>query len=101
MESGTFKYEGERNDYLLHYEHVFGNAFERGGKSVLWSVGETLCRKLKGEQVITLQMEQQLKARNINVMQAQLLCCHFKAKEAEACKVQFNCLEDSESDSYD
>ena len=59
------------------------------------------CRKLKGEQVITLQMVQQLKAKNINVIQAQLLCCHFKAKEAEACKVQFNCLEDSESDSYD
>ena len=29
MERRTFKCEGERNDYMLYYEQVFGNAFER------------------------------------------------------------------------
>ena len=30
VESRAFKYEGERNNHLLHYEQVFGNVFERG-----------------------------------------------------------------------
>ena len=36
MESRSFKYKGERNDYMLHYEQVFGNVFERR------SIDETL-----------------------------------------------------------
>ena len=38
-----------------------------------------LC-KVKGEQVMTLQMAPQLKAKNINVLPAQLFCHHCKAK---------------------
>ena len=33
------------------------------------------CRKIKSEQVITLQMAQQLKTKNINVVPEQLFCC--------------------------
>ena len=36
--------------------------------------------KFKGEQVITLQMAQQLKTKNINVVPGQLFCCQCKAK---------------------
>ena len=37
-------------------------------------------RKVKGEQVITLQMAQQLKTKNINVVPGQLLCRQCKGK---------------------
>ena len=37
-------------------------------------------RKVKGEQMITLQMAQQLKTKNINVVPGQLFCCQCKAK---------------------
>ena len=36
--------------------------------------------KVKGEQVITLQMAQQLKTKNINVVPGQLFCRQCKAK---------------------
>ena len=64
MERRTFKYEGERNDYMLHYEQVFGKVFERR-ESKCCRVLMNHCPKVKGEQVITLQMAQQLKAKNI------------------------------------
>ena len=38
------------------------------------------CRKDKGEQVITLQMAQQLKNKNINVVPGQLIDRQCKAK---------------------
>ena len=37
-------------------------------------------RKVKGEQVITLQMAQQLKTNNINILPGQLFCRQCKAK---------------------
>ena len=37
-------------------------------------------RKVKGEQVVTRQMAQQLKTKNINVVPAQVLCRQCKAK---------------------
>ena len=37
-------------------------------------------RKVKGEQVIILQMDQQLKTKNINDVSGQLLCCQCKDK---------------------
>ena len=46
---------------------------------MLCSIDETL-RKVKGEQVITLQMAQQLKTQNINVVPGQLFCRRCKAK---------------------
>ena len=39
------------------------------------------CRKIKGEeQVITIQIAQQLKSKNINVVPRQLFCRQCKAK---------------------
>ena len=37
-------------------------------------------RKVKGEQVIILQMDQQLKTKNISDVSGQLFCCHCKDK---------------------
>ena len=55
MESRTFEYEEERNEHILHYEQVFGNVFE-WRTSNCYGVLMKHCRKVKGEQVITLQM---------------------------------------------
>ena len=38
------------------------------------------CRKVKGKQVITLRMAQQLKTKKINVVPRQLFCRQWKAK---------------------
>ena len=53
----TFKCEGVNNYHTLHYELVFGNAFERR-ESKCCAVLMKYRRKVKGEQVITLQMVQ-------------------------------------------
>ena len=37
-------------------------------------------RKVKGEQLITLQLAQQLKSKNTNVLQGQLFCRQYKAR---------------------
>ena len=79
MESRTCKCEEERNEHILHYEQVFGNVFERR-ESKCCGVLMKYCRKVKGEQVITLQMAQQLKTKNINVVPGQLFCRQCKAK---------------------
>ena len=87
MESRTVKCEGETNCHMLHYEQVFGNVFERR-ESKCCAVLMKYCRKVKGEQVITLQMAQQLKTKNINVVPGQLLCCQCQAKfllETDCC----------------
>ena len=78
MESRTFKCIGERNDHTLYYELVFDNVFERR-ESKCCPVLMKYRRKVKGEQVITLQMAQQLKTKNINVVPGQL-SCQCKAK---------------------
>ena len=46
---------------------------------MLWSIDEKLLQS-KGEQVITHQMAQQLKTKNINVVPRQLFCRQCKAK---------------------
>ena len=51
--------------------------FLRGGKV---NVVDIYRRKVIGEQVITLQMAQQLKTKNINVVPGQLFCRQCKAK---------------------
>ena len=79
MESRTFKSEGERNDHTLHYEQVFGNVFDRK-ESKCCAVLMKYRWKVKGEQVITLQMVQQLKTKNINVVAGHRFCCQCKAK---------------------
>ena len=79
MESRTFKCERKKNDYLLYYEQEFGNAFDKR-ESKFCAVLMKHHRKVKGEQVITLQMAQQLKTKNINVVPGQLFCRQCKAK---------------------
>ena len=64
---------------MLHPEQMFGNLFERR-KSKCYAVLMKNCRKVKGEQVITLQMTQQLKTKNINVVSGQLFCRQCRAK---------------------
>ena len=64
---------------MLHYKQVFGNVFERR-ESKCCAVLIKHLRKVKGEQVITLQMAQQLKNKNINVAPGQLFCRQRKAK---------------------
>ena len=64
---------------MLHYEQVFGNIFERR-ESKCGGVLMKHCRKVIGEQVITLQMAQQLKTKNISVIPGQLFCRQSKAK---------------------
>ena len=64
---------------MLHYEQEFGNAFERR-ESKCCGVLMKHRRKVKGEQVITLQKAPQLKPKNINVVPGQLLCCQCKTK---------------------
>ena len=58
---------------MLHYEQVFGNVFERR-ESKCRAVLMKHRRKVKGEQVIILLMDQQLKAKNISDAREQLFC---------------------------
>ena len=51
----------------------FRNVFERK-ESKCCAVLIKHCCKVKGEQVITLQMAQQLKSENISVVRGQLFC---------------------------
>ena len=49
---------------MLHYEPVFGNVFERR-ESKCFAVLMKRRLKVKGEQVIILQLDQKLKTKNI------------------------------------
>ena len=64
---------------MLHYKQVFRNVSERR-QSKCSGVLMKHRRKVKCEQVITLQMAQQLKTKNINVVPGQLFWCQCKAK---------------------
>ena len=64
---------------MLNYEQVFGNVFERR-ESKCCGILMKHRRKIKGEQVVTLQMAQQLKTKNINVVLGQLFCHQCQAK---------------------
>ena len=64
---------------MLHYEQVFGNVFERR-ESKCRAVLIKHRRLVKGEQVILLPMDQQLKTKNINDVSGQLLCFQCKDK---------------------
>ena len=79
VESRTFKCEEEKNDHMVQYKQVFGKVFERR-ESKCCGVLMKHCRKVKGEQVITLQIDHQLKTKNINVVPGQLSCSQCKAK---------------------
>ena len=64
---------------MLNYEHLFLNVFE---KSKIKCCGVLMkhLRKVKVEQVITFQMAQELKTKNINVVPGQLSFRQCKAK---------------------
>ena len=64
---------------MLHYEQVFGNVFERRESKCL-AVLKKHRRQVKGEQVIILQMDQQLKIKNISDVSRQLFCCQCQDK---------------------
>ena len=89
VKSRTFKCEGERNDHMLHYEQVFGNVFERR-ESKCCAVLMKHCRKVKGEQMITLQMAQQLKTKNINVVRGKLFCLHLMPSTKEKAPINWH-----------
>ena len=55
-----YKCEGERNDHMVQYEQVFGHVFE-GTKNKCCGVLMKQQGKVKGEQVITFQLDQQPK----------------------------------------
>ena len=76
--AGLLNVKEKRNDHMLHYQQVFGNAFERR-KSKCCAALIKQRRKVKGEQLITLQMAQQRKRKNINVVPDQLFCRQCKA----------------------
>ena len=79
VESRIFKCKGERSEHMLHYGQVFGNVFERR-ESKCCGVSMRHRRKVRGEQVTTLLIAQQIKTKNINVIPGQLFCRHCKAK---------------------
>ena len=62
---------------MLHYEQVFGNVSEKR-ESKCCALLMKHRRKVKGVQVIILQMDQQLKTKNINDLSGQLFCCQCK-----------------------
>ena len=62
---------------MLHYEQVC--VFERK-ESKFRGVLIKHRRKVKGGQVITLQMAQQLKTKNINIVLGQLFCRQCRTK---------------------
>ena len=77
--SRTFKCQGERNDRMLHYEKVFSNIFERRESKCCAALMKQ-CHKVKGEQVIILQIDHQLKTKDISDGSGQLFCCQYKDK---------------------
>ena len=62
---------------MLRYEKVFGKFFKRR-ESTCCAVLMKHCRKVKGEQVIILKMDQQLKAKNISDVSGQLFVVSVK-----------------------
>ena len=74
--SRTSKCEGEKDDQMLHYKQ---EEKRKRRKSKCCGVLIKHCRKVKGEQAITL-LAQQLKTKNINVVLGQLFCRQCKTK---------------------
>ena len=64
---------------MLHHEQVCGNVFERKESKCCAVLMKHRC-KVKGEQVIILQIDQKLKTKNINYVSGQLFCCQCKDK---------------------
>ena len=56
------------------------------------------CRKVKGEQVIILQMDQQIKTKNISDIPRQLFCCQINLSEIQIhfLQGQTHCFDDQD-----
>ena len=78
VDSRTFKCKGERNDHMLRYEQVFGNVI-KAKESKCSGILMKRRGKVKGEQVITLKMAQQLKTKSTSAVPGQLFCRQCKA----------------------
>ena len=77
---------------MLHYEQVFGNVSERR-ESKCCAVLMKDRRRVKGEQAITLQIAQQLKTKNINVVPGKLFVVSVKLN---ICQRQTHCIYDQD-----
>ena len=75
---------------MLHYEHVFGNVFEKR-ESKCCRVLMKYHRKNKDEKVITLRMAQQLKTKNIKQYQDNYFAISV---ELNFCQRQTHCIDD-------
>ena len=64
---------------MLQFERVFRNAFEKRDNKCCAVLMKHRC-KVKGEQLITLPMDQRLTTENINVVPGQLFSCRCKTK---------------------
>ena len=64
---------------MLHHGQVFGNVSEMR-ESKCCAVLMKHRRKVKGEQMIILQTDQQLKTKNISDVSGKLFCCQCKDK---------------------
>ena len=62
---------------MLHYQQVLGNVFEGRESKYCVLLMKHGC-KVKGEQVIILQMDQQLKTKNNSDVSGQLFCCQCR-----------------------
>ena len=81
VESRAFKRERERNCYMLFMNRRLVEFLRRGKVNVVEYWWNIVAKLAKGEQVITLQMAQQLKTENINVVPGQLFStiCNYLA----------------------
>ena len=64
---------------ICYIMNIVGNVFERR-ESKCCAVLKKHRRKVKGEQVIILRMDQQLKTKNISDVSGQRFCCQYKDK---------------------
>ena len=77
---------------MLHYEQVFNNVFQRR-ESKCCAVLMKHCCKVKGKQVITLQIAQQLKTIKIFMHQDN---CFVASVKLYFCQRQTHCIDDQD-----
>ena len=77
--AGLLNVKEKENDHMLHYQQVFRNVFKTRD-SKFCAILMKHRRKVKGEQVITLQIAQQLKPKNVNIVLRQLFCRQCRTK---------------------
>ena len=78
---------------MLHYEQVFNNVFQRRESKCCGAVLMKHCCKVKGEQVITLQIAQQLKTIKIFMHQDN---CFVASVKLYFCQRQTHCIDDQD-----